>query len=96
MPQFLRPVSKQLKASPKQVISVRLSAVLNTQCFFLGSREFTSQQSFCTLLTIRVKFHFFLSTELTTVAYHLDLGQEIAFPRCEDAIACENGRIHPK
>jgi hypothetical protein len=26
------------------------------------------------------KISFFLSTELTTVAYHLDLGQEIAFP----------------
>jgi hypothetical protein len=49
------------------------------QCFFhlwLGSREFISQQSLavlCTLLKIRVKFCFFWSTELTTVAYHLDL-----------------------
>jgi hypothetical protein len=54
-------VSRQLKALPKQVVLACLSAVLNTQCFFhlwSGSREFISQQSFCTLLTVRVKFYF--------------------------------------
>jgi hypothetical protein len=94
-----------------------VSTILNTLSvsLWLGSQEFTSQQSFHILLTRRVKFipnrvfdtcsfrvgfilhqdikyiYIYLSTESTTIAYPLDLGQEIAFPGVWTILALVTG-----